>query len=435
MIKNARELVLTALVRMEKDEGYSNIVLNSLLEKAELSQNDKAFATRLFYGVIEKKLLLDYNISLLLKKKNQKIDPDIREILRMGMYQLLFMENIPDNAVVNECVKLCAFTRKISAKGFVNALLRNKIREGKQILLPEKKNKDYYSVLFSADDSVISLFKEQYGIEKTESIFSSFADETKLFIKVNTRKISSENLIKKLNSKNIEAEEIFENCLEIKNGGNLTKTEEFKNGEFFVQDMASQLCVKALECENAERILDVCGAPGGKSFNAAITAGEKTEVICCDLSENRVSLIENGKQRLGLSNVKGMVQDATVFNEKLGAFDRILCDVVCSGLGVIAKKPEIKYKKINPDTLWEIQNKILENSSRYLRENGILVYSTCTLNKRENQDVIENFLKNHPEFEPHPLCISENGEYAKTLFPDIDGCDGFFISAVKKKGH
>ncbi len=424
MMKTSRQLVLTALLRLERDGGYSNLVLNSMLQKSEFSPQEKAFATRLFYGTVEKKLLLDYNISKLLKK--QKLDIEIRCILRMGMYQLLFMDNVPDNAVVNESVKLCAFAKKNSAKGFVNAVLRNKIREGKQINLPRENEKDYLSVKYSVNESIISIFKEDYGKEKAEKILSAFSDETRIFIKVNSLKTTSQKLIDNLNKSGITAIEIMKDCLEIKGGGNLIETSEFKNGEFFVQDFASQMCVNALECENAKRILDVCAAPGGKSFNAYISSNGRAEVVSCDISENRVSLIEEGKQRLGLDGVIPTVQDASLFNESLGMFDRVLCDAVCSGLGVISKKPEIRYKNIDKNELWEIQNNILNNASRYLKKGGILVYSTCTLNKRENEEVVENFLKAHSDFEPYK-------EGAKTFFPDSDFCDGFFVCAIKRK--
>lgn len=423
-MKTSRQLVLTALLRLEKDGGYSNLVLNSILLKSELSSQEKAFATRLFYGTVEKKLLLDYNVARLLKKP--KLDVEIQCILRMGMYQLLYMDNVPDNAVVNESVKLCTFAKKNSAKGFVNALLRNKIREGKQICLPNENDSKYLSVKYSVDESIISLFKEDYGEQKAEKILSAFSEETRIFIKVNSLKTSSQKLIYDLNKSGITATEIMRDCLEIKGGGNLVETEEFKNGEFFVQDLASQMCVNALECENAERVLDVCAAPGGKSFNAYISSGGKAEVVSCDISENRVSLIEEGNQRLNLSGVMPTVQDATVFNESLGVFDRVLCDAVCSGLGVISKKPEIRYKNIDKNALWKIQNDILSNASRYLKKGGILVYSTCTLNKRENEEVVENFLKAHSDFE-----LYKNG--AKTFFPDSDLCDGFFVCTIKRK--
>lgn len=432
MIKNARQLSLMALMRIEEEKAYSNIVLNSFLEKYNLSFEEKSLATRIVYGIIEKKKLLDYNISLLSKKSVNKLDVDILNILRMGMYQLLFMDNIPPNAAVNESVKLCSFTKKKSASGFVNALLRNKLRQQKRVCLPDRESDLFLPVKYSVDESIVEILIKDFGKEKAESILSAFENEPKQFIKVNTLKVKTEDLIEKLKKQGIEIEE-FKGFLYAKSSKNLLKTKEFSDGEFFIQDMASQMCAKACEGENAERILDVCAAPGGKSFSLAIDSGAKAQVVSCDLSENRVSLIKSGMQRLGLNNVNPIMNDATVFNSELSLFDRVLCDVVCSGIGVMAKKPEIRHKKIEPDALFSVQSKILETSSKYLKEGGILIYSTCTLNKRENQDVIEDFLSKHKDFKPHPLMFLENGSYFKTLLPDEDGCDGFFISAIEKK--
>ncbi|MEE1279351.1 MAG: 16S rRNA (cytosine(967)-C(5))-methyltransferase RsmB [Oscillospiraceae bacterium] len=428
-MKNAREICLSALVRMEKDGAYSNLVLNSLLSKCNLSHEEKSFATRLFYGTLEKKLLLDFNISLLSKRPPQKLDVEVLCILRMGMYQLLFLDSIPDSAAVNESVKLCSFTKKTSAKGFVNALLRAKLRQNKEVCIPKAINEE-----LSADKSIVSLISEQYGEGELRDIFSAFSENSRQYIKVNTRKTTLNELCAVLKEKNIEIKpcDRAHDCAEIQGAGDLTNLLEFKNGLFYVQDLASQLCCAALEAEGAERILDVCAAPGGKSFTLALLAPKSAEVVSCDVSSNRVSLIEKGKERLGLSNVKPQINDATVFNKALGSFDRILCDVPCSGLGVIGKKPEIRYKRIKPQELFEVQYKILETSSQYLNNGGILVYSTCTINKIENEAVIAKFLEEHSEFAPHPLCITESGEYHKTFLPDRDGCDGFFVSAIIK---
>ena len=428
-MKTSRELCLTALLRMEKDEAYSNIVLNALLEKCALGREEKSFATRIFYGVLEKKLILDFNISQLLSKPIHKLDTEILAILRMGMYQLLFMDSVPDSAAVNESVKLCYFTKKISAKGLVNAILRNKLRENKEIKIPKALNE-----ALSCDKSIAKLLCEQYSEDEAKEIFAAFSSDTKQYIKINAKKISFSELANLLKEKGIEIVEhpTISNCAEVISSGDVAHTDEFKNGLFFIQDLASQICVDSLFAQNAERVLDVCAAPGSKTFSISISAPDSAEIVSCDVSENRVSLIEKGRERLGLSNVKATVNDATVFNERLGQFDRVLCDVPCSGLGVIGKKPEIRYKKIDPDALFSIQYKILETSSRYLKSGGILVYSTCTLNKRENEAVIEKFLSEHSDFAPHPLKISEQNDYKITLLPHKDNCDGFFISAITK---
>ena len=419
-MKTARQLCLLALNRMEDGGGYSNIVLNSLLEKSELSREDRAFASRLFYGVLEKKLLLDFNIAPLSKRPVSKLDTDILNILRMGMYQLLFLESVPDSAAVNESVKLCTFAKKKSATGFVNALLRAKIRQNKEICLPKDK-----SVALSVDKSIYLLLKEQYGEKRAEEILGSFSSETPLYIRVNTQKTTVDKLASDLSKQNIHIEAVseIEGCALASNIGALSKIREFNDGHFYVQDLASQRCCSALNAKGAKRILDVCAAPGGKSFTLALTAGEKSRVVSCDLYENRVNLIKSGAERLSLFSIEPIVNDACLYNEKLGKFDRVLCDVVCSGLGVIGKKPEIRYKNIKADELFEVQSKILETSSKYLENGGILVYSTCTINKMENEAVVEAFLDKHAEF---------SLEAQKTYFPDLDGCDGFFVAKLVK---
>lgn len=420
-MKTARQLCLAALNRMEKDGGYSNIVLNALLEKSDLPREDRAFASRLFYGVLEKKLLLDYNVAPLSKRPIAKLDTDVLNILRMGMYQLLFLESVPDSAAVNESVKLCTFAKKKSASGFVNALLRAKIRQNKEICIPKDK-----SVAMSVDKSIYSLLKEQYGEDRAEEILNSFSSETPTYIRVNTQKTTLEELKDALSKQNIHIEPVsdLEGCALVSNVGALSKIPEFNEGHFYVQDMASQKCCSALSPKGAKRILDVCAAPGGKSFTLSLLAGKNCKVVSCELYENRVSLIKSGAERLALSNIEPAVNDASVYNEKLGKFDRVLCDVVCSGLGVISKKPEIRYKNIDPNELFDVQYSILTTSAKYLENGGILVYSTCTLNKRENEAVVDKFLKENGEF---------SLEKQKTYFPDTDGCDGFFVAKLVKK--
>lgn len=420
-MKTARQVCLMALNRMEKEGSYSNIVLNALLEKSELSREDRAFASRLFYGVLEKKLLLDFNIAPLSKRPVAKLDIDILNILRMGMYQLLFLESVPDSAAVNESVKLCTFTKKKSASGFVNALLRAKIRQNKEICMPKDK-----SVALSVDKSIYSLLKEQYGEERADKILSAFSRETPTYIRVNTQKTSLQQLKEALAKHNIHIEPAgnTEGCALVSNIGTLLQTKEFNEGHFYVQDLASQKCCSALSPKGARRILDVCAAPGGKSFTLALSAGRDCKVVSCDLYENRVSLIKSGAERLSLENIEPTVNDASIYNEKLGKFDRVLCDVVCSGLGVIGKKPEIRYKNIDPNELFDIQYSIITTSAKYLENGGILVYSTCTLNKRENEEVVDKFLKENTDF---------SLEEQKTYFPDTDGCDGFFVAKLVKK--
>jgi len=420
-MNTSRSLCLTALNRMQKDGAYSNIVLGALLDKSDLSNEEKSFASRLFYGVLEKKSILDYNIKPLSKRPVERLDSDILNILRMGMYQLLYMDSVPDNAAVNECVKLCTFTKKKSASGFVNALLRSKIREGKALLVPKKLNER-----LCISESIADIFCEQYGEEKTESIFSAFEKRTSQYIRVNTNKISVDDFIALLENENIKAQKV-EKIQGVLICDKITvQSKLFREGLFYFQDLSSQSCCTALQVKGAQSVLDLCSAPGSKSFTLSLMADKDCKIVSCDISENRVSLIKKSVERLGLKNITPTVNDARIFKRELGLFDRVLCDVPCSGLGVIGKKPEIRYKNVDKNELFDLQFSILENGSKHLKDDGILVYSTCTLNKCENEEVVDRFLKEHKEF-----TYTDFGK--KTFLPDEDNCNGFFVAAFKKK--
>lgn len=414
----SRQICLTALNRIEEHGAYSNIALSSLLSKQNLSNEEKAFASRLFYGVLEKKRLLDFNIKPFLRRPIEKIDADVLNIIRMGMYQLLFMDSVPDNAAVNECVKLCTFTKKKSASGFVNALLRGKIRDGKEIKVPKAIDER-----LSVSESVAELFVNQYGNEKTEKIFAAFEKGLSQYIRVNTEKISVDEFLHLLEKENIKAQKIDGLSGALICDNITAQSELFKRGYFYFQDLSSQCACRALESENAESILDLCAAPGSKSFTLSLISNGKSKITSCDVSENRVSLIKNSLARLEIKNITPIINDATIFNKELGKFDRVLCDVPCSGLGVIGKKPEIRYKNIRENELFEIQYAILSNGGKYLKDDGIMVYSTCTLNKSENEKVVEKFLEENKNF---------SLSFKKTFLPDEDNCNGFFVATLKK---
>lgn len=414
----SRQICLTALNRIEIDGAYSNITFGALISKEKLSNEEKAFASRLFYGVLEKKRVLDFNIKPFLKRPIEKLDPDVLNILRMGMYQLLFMDSVPDNAAVNECVKLCTFTKKKSASGFVNALLRSKIRDGKELRIPKA-----ISERLSVSESVANLFVNQYGEEKTDKIFAAFEKGLNQYIRVNTEKISVNEFIALLEKENIIAEKIDELSGALVCNKITAQNELFKKGYFYFQDLSSQYACKALESEDAESILDLCAAPGSKSFTLSLMAKKECKITACDVSENRVSLIKNSLARLEIKNITPIINDATVYNQKLGKFDRVLCDVPCSGLGVIGKKPEIRYKEIDENELFDIQYLILTNGSKYLKDGGVMVYSTCTINKCENEKVVQAFLDKNKDF---------SLTFQKTFLPDQDNCNGFFVATLKK---
>jgi 16S rRNA (cytosine967-C5)-methyltransferase len=400
---NPREIAVKGLIKLEKSGGFSDTVLSETLDAAQMDNINRRFCTNLFYGVIERKLTLDDVIGGYSKIPLKKLDPEVRNILRAGIYQLLYMDSVPDNAAVDESVKLCAAFRKTSGKGFVNALLRQFLRDGKRI-----KNAGI-SVKYSINPEIYESFKADYGEEKAIEILDSFFDPDVTYIKLNNRRFSKDNL----------PEGFIETDIpNVFSGGNVN-SREFAAGVYHIQDYSCAYACSLLEIRGDEDVLDVCAAPGGKSF----TLAEMTEgtVYACDISEKRLEKVKTGVSRLGLKNIKTFLHDGKAFNEDFPKFSRILCDVPCSGLGVIGKKPEIRYKNVSDFAhLPDVQYEILENSVRYLADGGNLLYSTCTLRKAENEDVITRFLENHPDFTAD----------MRTIFPRDFNSDGFFIAKL-----
>lgn len=436
---NARITAIKALIKTENDEGYSNIVIDKALDNDNLSKLDRAFASALFYGVLERKITLDYILSKYLKNPVEKTDITVLTILRCGIYQLKFMDKVPDNAAVNESVKCAVSLKKHSAKGFVNAVLRSFIRDGKLVKAP-KTELETLSVKYSVPMWLVKSYINDFGKERAEKIMAAFLRSDYLSIRVNTRKIGTDKFLERLLSDgyNAKLSEICEDAIIIKSSGKIEDIYGFKQGYFHVQDVASQLCAKALSVGEHDSVLDVCAAPGGKSF----TIAEMTDnsVTACDLYEHKIKLIETGAKRLGLDNIKAVVNDASKPNENFVEFDRVLCDLPCSGLGILGKKPEIRYKNVTfLDKLPSIQYHLLEVSSRYVAQGGLLIYSTCTLRHEENHDVANRFLNEHPEFEAVEILPQIKREIDEpknmlTLMPYLYNTDGFFISCFRKRG-
>lgn len=427
--RSVRFTVLELLNRMDKN-AYSNLVLDSVLGSAELSAKDKGFASRLFYGVLERKLTLEYIISKYSSRPLKKLDALVANILKMGIYQLLYMDSVPDSAAVNESVLLTRQCGKSSAAGFVNAVLRGFIRDGKSFALPEDKF-ERLSIEYSCGIGLVKLLCRDYSFETAENFLKNSLTPHKTYIRTNTIKTDPEKLLKALNDIGIKAEicEAIDGCISAENLGGVDSLELFRDGMFHVQDRSSQMCCKALAPKAGETVIDVCAAPGGKAFTIAEMMDNSGRIIACDIHENRVRLIEKGTERLGISIIEAVQNDASVVNEGFPIADKVLCDVPCSGFGVIRSKPEIKYTDMEAvKGLPEIQYKILSASASYLKPGGELVYSTCTLNRAENDKVIERFLEEHKDFEP---AEQQNG-YKFTIFPEEFDCEGFFISKIRK---
>lgn len=437
MNKSARQTAFEILNKIQRDSSYSNLALDAVLEKTQAEANDKRLISAIVYGVIERKITLDYNIELYLSQPIKKLKPQVLTILRMGAYQLLFMEKIPSSAAVNESVKLSKNNQAAFASGLVNAVLHKIDRNG--LKLPDEASADYRSVKYSAPKDLISLWDTAYSSENTDRFFESSFGAAETAVRVNTLRTDSDTLIGRLADEGIEAHkcDTVSDALIISGGGAIYKSKAYADGLFHVQDIASQLCCSALGVNGNETVLDICAAPGGKSFTLAERMNNTGKIYSFDIYEHRLKLIENSAERLGITNIKTMKNDGSVFNPDIPKADKILCDVPCAGLGVIRKKPEIRYKDLGEvDKLPELQYSILCTSANYLKENGVLVYSTCSLNPAENENVITRFLKEHDNFEsvkvlPELKRFNDNTDYI-SLMPHIHGCDGFFISAVRK---
>lgn len=422
---DARMTALRGLSEVFGQGGYSNLVLENLMRKQELSGQERAFCTALFYGVVERRITLDWVLGRYSRQPVEKLSPAVRDILRMAVYQLLYMPSVPESAAVNEAVKETRAMRVSSASGYVNGVLRAFLRDGKKIALP-RDPLAALSVQYSVPKALITLWQQSYGEEKTGAILAGSESPAPLFIRVNSQKTTAEKLIETLAKENITATKTpVENALRLESAGDVTRLTAFREGLFHVQDLSSQKCAAALEVQPGQRVLDVCSAPGGKTFTLAERMGDTGSLLAMDLYPHRLKLVEEGAARLGLRCIRTKANDAQIYDKSLGVFDRILCDVVCSGYGVIRRKPEIRYKDpAEGATLPQTQRTILETSARYLAPGGRLVYSTCTLNPAENEDVVNAFLQENRAF---ALCSEP-----VTCLPEKTGGDGFFYAVMER---
>ena len=424
-MSDPRKIAYDVLVRCSSAEQYSNIALDTAIKRSDLTPPDRGLLTTLVYGVIERQITLDAIIDSLADRKGGDISPDVRTLLRIGLYQLAYLDRVPDHAAVNETVDMAPKR----SRGFVNAILRAFIRSGKEIPIPEK-NEDairYLSVKYSFCEGLCKCFVAAFGLVRTEELFAAFGEHPDLNLRTNTLRISREELIAKIGEQGIRAFPTKESEVGIRvcDKSPVTDLYGFADGLFFVQDEASQLCVKALDAKPGMRVLDVCACPGSKSFGAAIDMQNKGEVISCDLHKNKLSLVESGAARLGITILTTKERDARNTNEEwLGQFDRVLCDVPCSGFGVFAKKPELRYKDPKAsEALPNIQFAILNSASQYVKIGGKLVFSTCTLLPQENEENVARFLAQNNSFK-----LKEQ----RTLYPDTDGTDGFFYAVLER---
>lgn len=437
METNARIVAFRALERCEKDRAWSAVTLDSLLRQAELSDRDAALATRLFLGVLQNESYLDYALDLYCRSRTES---GIRTVLRLGAYQLLFLDKIPAHAAVSETVALCRAIRLDRGASLVNAVLR-RLSENKDHLppIPGEGSASYLAIRYSHPLWLAERLIREQGYEQTEAFFHANNETAPLCIQVNRLRVSTEDYLRSLERRAVPYRVFpqLPGCIEL-DGGKVPSLPGFEEGLFYVQDRAARTAVHAAGAKPGMRILDACAAPGGKSMAAALDAGGQCQLISCDLHEKKLRLIRGSADRLGLVDcLETLAADARSFRpEWESAFDLVLADVPCSGLGVIRKRPEIRRKgEEELQALPQIQSAIFDNLCRYVKPGGVLLYSTCTVLQAENRDRVSAFLNTHADFSSEDFSVgdvrSTDGCY--DFWPQTDGTDGFFAAKLRRK--
>lgn len=417
-----RQIVLEILLEIEKGE-FSHLLIRSVLDKySYFSKEDRSFIKRLAAGIIERKITIDYIINQFSKTKTSKCKSVIRNILRMGVYQIYFMDSVPNAVAVDESVLLAVNKGFGTLKGFVNGVLRNIERSERISEFPDLSTK------YSIPEELICMLKDTVAEDDLEKVLKAYFDIPPLYIKLNTAKYDMEAIMESLNSEGIKIEKTdgIDGVYKAFVPEILNKSPSFEKGMFYVQDKSSMLSLSGLAFSENMKVLDLCAAPGGKSVFCAVTTGDTANITSCDISEAKTDLIKDNVERLKLSGINAVVRDAlSEENEFLDeSFDLIIADLPCSGLGVITRKPDIKYRVTKKDSeeLAILQRKILDNNIRYLKKGGQLLFSTCTISKLENDENAEYIEKTLG------LKLIEK----KQLLPGIDDCDGFFYSVFVK---
>ena len=434
----ARETALNALIACRKEGAWSNGVLKEYIQRDRLDSRDAALATRLCYGVLQNRQKLDFYLQQLLRGKLKDLHPVIRDILHLGLYQIFELDKIPDSAAVNESVTLAKkYNKNPKAASLVNGVLRNAVRSRGELKEPTS-----YADKYSHPDALISLLKANLPKGKLEPMLIANNASPETVVQVNTLRTTAPELMLRLEKEHVSAKPHgwMQDCLVLSGTGSLENLPSFQEGLFYVQDPAAKLSVLCAKLPKEDiNVLDCCSAPGGKSFAASIAMEGRGQITSCDVHAHKTGLIENGAARLGLTNITARQQDATEnVPEWVETKDVVIADVPCSGLGIIRKKPDIRYKNLEElKDLPALQLAILENQSTYVKKGGVLLYSTCTVLKAENEDVVHAFLAKHDDYYLEPLELPDvfpkNETGMLTLIPGEYDTDGFFICRLRRK--
>ena len=437
---NARDTALGVLVSCRTAGAWADAALKAQLRRDGLSGAEAALCSRIVYGVMQDRLLLDFYLGSYCSQKIDHLQPPLAEILRIGAYQILFLDKVPDSAAVNQAVEQAKANGRDKASGLVNAVLRQVSRNKNDLpLIPDRDEVQYLSIRYSHPKWLVKRLLALLGREEAEAALAADNATAPLTVQINPLKTTVEDLTAELESSGVIVRKHpwVPGCLELEHAGDLTALAPFQDGKFLVQDPAARLVSQIAGVEPGMRVLDVCAAPGGKSFSAAFAMEDQGEIWACDLHENKLKRIREGAERLGLACIQTTAADGRVFRpEWEAAFDVVLVDAPCSGFGIIRKKPDVRYKK--PDDLFAlpvIQRAILDNAARYVRPGGTLVYSTCTILPEENEGVSDSFLAEHPDFCRTPFSLSGpvgETEGQVTLWPHRHGTDGFYICRMTR---
>ena len=434
---NVRRLALETLCKCESAAQYANLALDARIKKFNITGDDRSLFTVLVYGTIEHKLTLDYYIDLLSSLPKEKLDSETRNILRLGLYQLIYMRTAT-HAAVNETVSLAP----MRSRGFVNAILRSYLRRKDSLALPSKEDDPVLalSVKYSFPEATARKFIEIFGSDEAELLMERMCIPAPITLRTNTLRISREELVSRLADIGVRTEPttLAPHGIRLLDSIPYSELESRLGGLFFIQDEASQLSSAALEAESGNTVIDVCSCPGSKSFSAALHMENRGRIYSFDISKSKLPLINKGAQRLGIDIITAETRDGRAPDESLfDKADRVICDVPCSGFGVIAKKPDIRYKDVSEAaSLPDIQYDILCSSARYLKLGGTMIYSTCTIFPEENLQNVSHFLDSHrSSFELCPIYVGDFNapEGHVTLLPHVHGTDGFFICKLRRK--
>ncbi|APH35559.1 16S rRNA (cytosine(967)-C(5))-methyltransferase RsmB [Bacillus velezensis] len=443
---NVRELALEALEKLEQNQAYSNLLLTSVIKTNTLSDQDRGLLTELVYGTLQNKIALDYMLKPFIRKPN-KVKPWVIQLLRLSAYQMEYLEKIPDRAAIHEAVEIAKKRGHKGIASFVNGILRSLQREGAPSFAEIEDPVLRLSTETSHPEWLVKEWVEAYGFEAAEKICRIHLIPPKQTLRVNHIKSDRETVLNEMENAGLEAEagDLSPDAIKLLKGS-IANTAFFQNGGVSIQDESSMLVARALDPKPGETVLDACAAPGGKSAHIAELMENEGSLTSLDLHRHKVKLIKEGAERLGLTIIDAQTMDARKAGEVFGAerFDRVLVDAPCSGFGVIRRKPDMKYTKTPEDSrrLSEIQLGILREIAPLVKKGGTLVYSTCTMDRTENEEVMHAFIQEHPEFEPDLSLEKRLPEKARPfvqdgslqILPHYFGTDGFFISSMRKKG-